>query len=97
MIKTTPRDYTMKYQGKNPLEKLRDGEPYFFVRAQDKLGPEAVQAYADLLKRESDKAYRDNDDARAGELLKQALGVLRVAHIFADWQADNQQFVKMPD
>ena len=32
-----------KYTGKNPLEKLHDGEPYFFLRAQDRLAPDAVR------------------------------------------------------
>lgn len=94
---TTPRDYTMKYQGNNPLEKLREGEPYFFIRAQDALSSESVQHYASLLKRESDKAYAANEDERGAELLKQSLGVLRVANIFQDWQHDNPTFVKMPD
>ena len=97
MSKTTPRDYTMKYQGKNPLEKLRDGEPYFFIRAQDSLSSESVQHYASLLKRESDKAYATNEDERGAELLKQSLGVLRVASIFQDWQQDHSEFVKLPD
>lgn len=94
--KTTPRDYTMKYQGKNPLEKLHPGEPYFFIRAQDSLSSESVQHYASLLKRESDKAYRLDDDAKGAELLKQSLGVLRVAEIFQDWQVGNA-LVKLPD
>jgi len=94
---TTPRDYTLKYQGKNPLEKLRDGEPYFFIRAQDSLSSESVQHYASLLKRESDKAYAANEDERGAELLKQSLGVLRVANIFQDWQHDHSEFVKLPD
>jgi hypothetical protein len=94
---TTPKDYTMKYQGKNPLEKLREGEPYFFLRAQDALSTETVQFYADLLKRESDKAQAAGDQGKAAELLKQALGILKVGSIFADWQYDNKQFVKLPD
>lgn len=94
---TTPRDYTMKYAGKNPLDKLREGEPYFFIRAQDALSSESVQHYASLLKRESDKARNDGQDSKADELLKQSLGVLRVASIFLDWQHDNKEFVKLPD
>lgn len=94
---TTPRDYTFKYQGTNPLEKLRDGEPYFFIRAQDKLGPEAVQAYADLLQREANRAFGEGKEELSDTLRKQALGVLRVASVFMDWQHDNQQFVKIPD
>lgn len=94
---TTPKDFTMKYQGTNPLEKLRDGEPYFFIRARDKLASEAVQAYADLVQREANRAFADGNEELSDRLRKQALGVLRVAHIFLDWQNDNLQFVKIPD
>lgn len=52
MSKTkTTRDYMWKYQNVNPLAKLRPHEPYFFLRAQDQLSPEAVSAYADLTRR----------------------------------------------
>jgi hypothetical protein len=97
MSKTTPRDYTMKYQGKNPLEKLHEGEPYFFIRAQDALSSESVQHYASLLKRESDKAYQSGEDAKGAELLKQSIGVLRVGSMFQDWQSDHPELVKLPD
>lgn len=88
---------TMKYEGTNPLEKLREGEPYFFLRAQDKLSVKMISAYADLLKAESDKAQVMGSFKLAGELYKQSLGVLKLAHIFIDWQIDNEQFVKLPD
>ena len=94
---STTRDYIFKYRNVNPLEKLRDGEPYFFLRAQDKLSPEAVEAYSNLLKRESDKARSEGNGELADSLLKQALGVLAVVNKFMDWQDDNAQYVKMPD
>lgn len=86
-----------KYHEKNPLEKLHEGEPFFFLRAQDRLAPDAVRAYADLLKRESDKASAEGDQVRADGLLKQSLGVLRAARAFMEWQVDNPSMVKLPD
>ena len=95
--KTTPRDYTFKYANKNPFEKLHPDEPWFFIRAQDALSPESIQHYAALLKRESDKAYTAEQDEKGAELLKQSLGVMRVAHSFIDWQADHPELTKLPD
>jgi len=37
-----------KYVGINPIQKLHDGEPYFFIRAQDVFSPAAIQAYATI-------------------------------------------------
>jgi hypothetical protein len=92
---TNPRDYKWKYRGKNPLTKLHDGEPYFFVRGQDSLSSEAVQNYAALLKRESDKA-RAFSDPLADDLLKQSIAVQGMASEFLDWQMDNPSLVKEP-
>lgn len=94
---STTRDFIFKYAGKNPLEKLRDGEPYFFIRAQDKVAGEAVAAYADLIKRESEKAQADGNLGLADNLLKQSLGAMSVAHRILDWQMDHPEFVKLPD
>lgn len=94
---STPNDFAFKYQHVNPFTKLHVGEPWFFVRAQDELGTETVQAYADLLKRESDRARNKGNQELADQLLKQALGVLKVANAFADWQLDNKDKVKLPD
>jgi hypothetical protein len=95
--KTTPRDYTMKYAGKNPMEKLHPGEPYFFIRAQDRLSLDALQHYASLLKMQSDLVRNCGQDEKADELLKQSLGVLNVANFFIDWQEDHRDLVKLPD
>ena len=92
----TPKDYQWKYQGQNPLERLHDGEPYFFIRAQDSLASEAVQAYADLLKREQSKALDAGNVELSDSLLKQALGVLAMANSFLDWQQDHIELVKKP-
>ena len=96
---TTPKDFMFKYdkRGENPLEKLRQGEPYFFIRAQDKISPEAIQAYAELLHRESNKALGEGKDELSNSLMKQALGCQAVARAFMDWQDANRQFVKLPD
>lgn len=96
-MKTHTRDYVNKYEGVNPLERLHAGEPFFFIRAQDKLGPEAVQAYAHLLKRESERAFRDGNEELSNELLKQSLAVLHVSSGFNDWQVENPEKVKTPD
>jgi hypothetical protein len=96
-LKTTPKDYTFKYQGKNPLEKLREGEPYFFLRAQDKLSPDAIRAYAEALRKACGEAWGRGEQEKGNELMKQALGVLKVVEVFMDWQDANEQFVKLPD
>jgi len=93
---TTPKDYAFKYDKVNPFSKLHEGEPWFFIRAQDRLASEAVQAYADLLKRESDKAYRDGDEELSKRLLKQSLGIYHVIDAISDWQADHADLVKTP-
>lgn len=38
-----------KYTDVNPLEKLHEDEPWFFLRAQDATAPGAVEAYANAL------------------------------------------------
>jgi hypothetical protein len=92
---STPRDYKWKYQGQNPIERLHDGEPYFFIRAQDSLSGKAVSAYADLLKEAADNA-RAYSDSLADNILKQALAVQAMANDFLDWQIDNPTLVKEP-
>ena len=89
-------DY-MKYQGVNPLEKLHPYEPYFFIRAQDKLASEAVQAYADLLKRESERALAAGNQELSDRLLRSSLGVLKVVNTIMDWQDRHPSLVKTPD
>lgn len=86
----------MKYKDVNPLEKLRDGEIYFFLRAQDRIAPRAVAYYADLLKAEADRLI-DSDPRKSKQLYKGALECLRLSGKMLDWQMDNDQFVKLPD
>ena len=96
-MKTTPRDYTMKYESVNPLEKLHSGEPYFFLRAQDRLSLVAIYAYRDALKEASARAFIDGTQHESDELIKGALGVLRVIEKFYEWQDANPDKVKLPD
>jgi len=73
----------MKYKNKNPLEKLHEGEPYFFIRAQDKHSVRIVREYAKMLKNTGDiEGYK---------------GVLDFSDNMVDWQEANQDKVKLPD
>ena len=74
----------MKYINTNLLEKLKPDEPYFFIRAQDFLAPEAVADYAHhLLKKFGDeKGYEQ---------------CLKISERMTQWQKDNPQHVKRPD
>lgn len=97
--KTTPRDYAFKYEGKNPFDKLRPGEPYFFIRAQDKFSLDALIGYRDALRTEADSVATQNDqefDAYK-EKMKQAISISIIIKAFMDWQEDNPALVKVPD
>lgn len=73
----------MKYDGINPLSKLHPGEPYFFIRGQDILAPEAIIHYAYSLKQKGDEAgFKE---------------VREIADKVFDWQLENPSLVKMPD
>jgi len=86
-----------KYQGVNPLERLHPDEPWFFIRAQDRLSPSAVVAYSELLQAEAEKAYL-KDDIRLWESLSdQATQVAGFARQFIEWQQEHPEFVKLPD
>ena len=88
---------TPKYKGINPLERLHEGEPYFFIRAQDRLSPSAVVAYSELLQGEAEKAYLKNDIRLWESLSDQASQVAGFAREFLEWQKDHPEFVKLPD
>jgi len=96
---STPKDYAFKYDVRqvDPLSKLREGEPWFFLRAQDRLSGKTLQCYADLLKQESEAAAARGESQLADELLKQALGMIKVCNAFLDWQLANPELVKLPD
>ena len=86
-----------KYAGVNPLTRLHEGEPFFFIRAQDKLSVDAVIAYSHLLQAESDRVAFHGQDDLALSLANQAAEVVSFAHKFMDWQDANPDLVKYPD
>jgi hypothetical protein len=90
-------DKTPKYADVNPLSKLNPGEPWFFIRAQDKLSPAAVISYSQLLKKEANKALIRKEFDLADSLFEQSDDVLAFATKFMDWQEENQDLVKFPD
>jgi hypothetical protein len=87
----------LKYEGINPLERLHLGEPWFFIRAQDKLSVDAVIAYSKLLQIESNKAAQEGKDDLAVSLSIDAAHVMNFAHNFLNWQEANPDKVKLPD
>jgi len=86
-----------KYQDVNPLERLHLGEPFFFIRAQDKLSVDAVRAYSHLLQAEADKALVRGEEEIHHSLQMQSIEVIGFAHKFLDWQEENPDKVKLPD
>jgi len=88
---------TPKYAGINPLERLHEGEPYFFIRAQDKLSISAVLGYSELLQREADKAYQSGDIRQWESLSDQSAQVANYSRQFLEWQRAHPEFVKLPD
>jgi hypothetical protein len=86
-----------KYEGVNPLERLHPNEPWFFIRAQDKLSTDAVVAYSHLLQRESNRAILRGEHELAQSLERDAAEVVSFAHRFMDWQEANPDKVKLPD
>ena len=88
---------TPKYQDVNPLTKLHPGEPFFFIRAQDKLSVEAVSAYSYILQREANKAVLRGETVLAQTLQRDVNDVICCAHRFLNWQEENPDKVKLPD
>lgn len=88
---------TPKYTDINPITKLNPGEPWFFIRGQDKLSPAAVIAYSQLLKKEANKALIRREFDLADSLFEQSDDVLAFATKFMDWQEENPDLVKFPD
>jgi hypothetical protein len=74
---------TGKYENENPLQKLHEGEPYFFLRSQDIHAPEAVRAYAEFLC-DSGDIYGGNE-------------CYKFANRMERWQDENRDKVKNPD
>lgn len=76
---------------------LHEGEPWFYLRAQDKLSVQIVMEYSRLLEGESWKARGQGDDLLARSLSEQATQVAMAAHKFMDWQEEHKDLVKLPD
>lgn len=72
-----------KYDNVNPLEKLHDGEPYFFLRAQDIHAPATVADYAERLRKTGDKKGWEQ--------------CLVFSERIREWQRENLDKVKKPD
>jgi hypothetical protein len=71
-----------KYKDINPIGKLHDGEPYFFIRAQDIHAPYAVRQYAEAV----------------GILDPKGMIECReFADVMEKWQDENPDKVKQPD
>lgn len=82
-VAETPEPVKGKYDGVNPLDKLHPGEPYFFLRAQDLIAPNAVLSYAHSLKTDGDAKGHDE--------------CTEVARRMLQWQRKFPDKVKMPD
>ncbi len=85
-----------KYDEENPLAKLHDGEPYFFIRTQDRLSVSAVMAYAELLELAASDTIT-TDSVKSRNLAHQAYEVGKFAEEFQLWQELNPTLVKLPD
>ena len=88
---------TSDYAKVNPVKELHPNEPFFFIRAQDKLSVDAVIAYGRLLQREANKAALAADNDLHKTLCEQSAEVMVYANKFMDWQEENPDKVKFPD
>lgn len=86
-----------KYAGLNPLDRLREGEPWFFLRAQDMFSLPAVKGYASGLYAEALDREQRGDHEIAFSLHEQVREILELAQSFAEWQENNPDLVKIPD
>jgi hypothetical protein len=86
-----------KVRRTKPVGKIHQGEPFFFIRAQDKLSVAAVIEYSHLLRHESVNSSLRGDKDLSDSLDKQADEVLAYAQRFKAWQQENPDKVKYPD
>jgi len=86
-----------RYEQATQFMNLHPEEPWFYLRAQDKLSVEIVMEYSRLLERESWKARGLGDEILARSLSDQSTQVAQSAHKFMDWQEENPDKVKLPD
>jgi hypothetical protein len=73
----------MKYENIDPRSKLHKDEPWFFIRAADKLSAHTVVTYAAMLDITGDK--------------KGAMECMDIADLIQKWQKANPTLVKQPD
>lgn len=85
-----------KYAWRPPVE-LREGEPWFFLRAQDRYSAHAVAGYAQGLIDAAIHAEERGDEELAEHLRSQAKLVSDVFDAFRQWQEENVDLVKTPD
>lgn len=76
---------------------IPEDEPLFLIRAQDKNGPDALDAYADLLDSEANGLGGLEMQAEQIDLRDQALQVRAFANRMRRWQLENADKVKSPD
>lgn len=85
-----------KYTWRPPVE-LRDGEPWFFLRGQDRYSPHGVAGYAQGLLAAATEADERGDTDRAAELRQLVESVRAAYSSFIEWQEENVDLVKTPD
>ena len=86
----------MKYTWRPPVE-LQEGEPWFFLRAQDRYSAHGVAGYAQGLVDAALYAEERGDEELATHLRSQAQRVSEVFEAFRAWQEGNVDLVKTPD
>lgn len=85
-----------KYAWRPPVE-LQEGEPWFFLRAQDRYSAHGVSGYAQGLMAGAIEAEERGDEELASHLRAQAQTVSNVFDAFREWQESNVDLVKTPD
>ena len=87
-----------KYDGIDPLAKLHPGEPFFFVRAQDRLATSALIAYYEHMEKVASERLNENLKDEIGQsLINQTQDILRLLGDFSQWQIDHLDLIKFPD
>lgn len=84
-----------KYSDSPP--ELKPGEPWFFLRGQDKLAPPAVSFYAALLRAAASVFALVGRKAKADHLRSMAKECENIAAEMIAWQAAHPEFAKLPD
>jgi hypothetical protein len=107
-----PPDWKGKYRDVNPMDKLHEDEPFFFLRAQDITAPGAVEAYGQHLKNMAQTMRLQVEIAQEGDadedryalimeqvelLERQSLDCYTCAEAMRIWQHRNPDLIKVPD